>query len=277
MLVCGGPGYVPPGTESCDHLDNDCDGQTDDGATLSAQCNRTFSPTSGCGLSTCPAYLCLPRTTADYCSGTLASGTNGGEAPRAAYAEWSGDFGRANYFRARVHLRDTSSDGLEPDGWVTFVLLPGREIGADGSVRLQPGGLPLLAASERGVALSLSGAGYAATLWRYRGTYWDIVDTVGMPAACSPVSTTEYGYTFEIINDGTHFIARVSRNGCGTVSIDMTPTGLWDDLYGSGPTAPRYNLGVIGDNDDNLAISVYEMYMERRVHLGDRNDCDGCM
>lgn len=276
--TCGGSGYVAPGTEVCDHLDNDCDGSTDDGVYAGA-CTRTFPPTGG-GLGS-PLYYCLPS--ASSCSGTLASGTSGGEVVRGAFTSWRGDLGRANLFRARVNLRDSAADGIAPNGWVTFWLTTDRVLGSDA---MGPGGfgaahgIPIApASSARSILISLSAGASAPLVMVWNGGGWITLGSGAevLPASCRTIPTTATGYTFEISNEGPRFIARLTRDGCGSATVDVTPTGVWDSLYGSGPTHPTYYLGVVGDNDDDFAISVTDMYVDRRVRtLSDRNNCNGC-
>ncbi|HEY8426878.1 MAG TPA: putative metal-binding motif-containing protein, partial [Sandaracinaceae bacterium] len=194
MPVCGGAGYVGPTTEACNHLDEDCDGQIDDGVHAAA-CTRTFPPRGG-GLLNPPQYYCLPSGT--MCDGHLASGASGGQPVAAAFTTWRGDLGRASLFRARVSLRDTSSDGTTPDGWVTFWLTTSRALGSDAA---GPGdfgighGIPLAPGStDRGLIVTLCAQSTGTFAYAWTGSSWRELGATLPAASCLviPTSTTEY-------------------------------------------------------------------------------------
>jgi hypothetical protein len=265
-LVCAGPGYVAPAAEVCDHLNNDCDTQTDELVNIPTECSRTFTAFDCSGSGTCSQ---------------LSSRTSGDQAPRAAFAQgWAGDLGRASYFRGQFRLSDTvATDEYLPEGVVALVISPnggvGPESGSCSGICLTDG-LPLLGAGQEAIAVMLI---HGRALYLMRGTSagWTSVGVQdGLPSSCWNIPGTGADYRLELTNLAGSFTATATRDGCGSATVTWSSTAAWSALYGAGPTYPRYRVGLVGDADFQMFIERTGLFVNRRIRSGDRNNCIGC-
>lgn len=298
-------GGVVAEAESCNHLDDDCDGSRDDGVGLSAACSRTFTggttwerrpPVGPFGT---PNDLSMPS----YCT---ASACGGDEPPAAVYVtSWPLDWGRANVFRGRFQVSDrTPSNTTAPEGVYTLVVSPNTTLGsATGSCSLYGctrDGLPPLTGSQRAAAVQAhmyqptSGSPSPGMLtiltgdaagWTVRGAVL-LASDCSLPMGCSTAGCAARDYTVELVQETSSLTARISGTGCTarSVTYDAASTlggadadGIWRAMYGETASYPTYYVGAVGKANREMYLQVSELYVERRSRSGDRNNCVGCM
>ncbi|MCC6873775.1 MAG: putative metal-binding motif-containing protein [Sandaracinaceae bacterium] len=272
--TCSG---TPPTVETCNHLDDSCDGMTDEGVGI-APCSTTFSTFDCFGATAC----------AD-----LSARVAGNQSPRAAYGRgFLGDFGRSNRFTATVRLTDTTANANSAAGNVALVVSPNPGVGAE-STGCTPGdlfcglgdGLPDLNPGESGVAALLA-SGQLLILLARRSGRWEMLSPSAVAAVastwasepCLTIPTAGADYTLELSNNGGSFTASVSRPGCGTaVTVTATDNSLWDSLYGFSQPFPRYRVGLNVDADGELYAQRISLGVQRRTAGSDRNNCVACL
>jgi hypothetical protein len=274
-LVCGGPGHVAAGIETCNHLDDDCESATDDGVTAAA-CTHAVTPTT----RTClPASTCTSLVFGAPAANSPPSDPSGNP-PAAMYSNWSGDIGRSNLFRARVYVgRFTASGGL---GWVSLALTPQRTLETSDNILLP--GAPILSGAEHGLlaAALFTHSRASITLYSMTGMLRIIGPTQGSSACAAPSGTAVEDYTIEIEIEDPIITARLTNPAGCSVSTSVTlphSSGLdfGRDLYGDTGSYRRYYVGAIGDDEDgNLRIQQPRLEVLRRVSGTNRNNCIGC-
>lgn len=266
MLVCGGPGYVPPGSETCNHVDDDCDNLVDDGV-AAATCMRT----AGAGLNDFDCY--------EYGSGgcgtsrNLGAGTSDGNTPpRVLIARgFRGDFGARAYYRATFTARERQVGTAEGN----FSLFLSPTAGVSGEFFPTLDGVPYPPAGQYAVAVNLLERAVQIAVFDSRGPR-PIGMGATLPSACA-VNATSATFTIEVTLDNGSVSATVTRDMCGSVTVTGNLPNYLVDWYGEESNFPRYYLGVAGDNDDSLLIQLNSLYMERRSTAGQRNNCIGCL
>ncbi|MBZ0116267.1 MAG: hypothetical protein K8H88_04715, partial [Sandaracinaceae bacterium] len=272
MLSCSG---IEPTTETCNHLDDDCDGTNDDGV-AAASCTRTVSA------SMAGNFDCFGRS----CSTPLQLGGTSSTAntsPAAAFVRsWSGDLGYGSTFTARLTVRPIVNDSAVL-GSVSLVLTPTPGAGPETASLAE--GVPRVSGAAPGLFLTVyQGAvllGYSLSGLPPDGAEATIVDAL----ACGGWSrTATQTLTLSVQNLGPRFIATVSRTGCTTLTreytfpLERTPAlpGYRSDFYGVTSSFPRYSVGVAVDNDANLGVTLEEVSI-RRTNFGALSDADNCV
>ena len=281
-LVCGGPGYVGPGSETCNHLDDDCDGTTDDGVALPT-CGASVTPgRDGFGTPNIDCYPsasgCQFATTNSVQLGSMSSSSSSGSAPRAAYARWHVDAGRRTTATGEFILEDNdTTDGVLPRGWVSVALTPVQSVGGDPSVT-QPGGIPGLSGGGRASLVATIWNGVALRLYRQDATGLVLLahqslascGDVFFPSDARPTSFFE----LSLSTDGTTITGRVTTFGCAE-AVTATWTGFWTEMYQESPTYDRYYTAAFGDNDDSLDIRLGRLSVSK-VNSGLGRDHCAC-
>lgn len=275
-LVCGGPGYVAPVAETCDHRDNDCDGLRDDGVsrpTCTAVGDATGEFTCRSSMAACPFAL------------------NMGEHPTARYlgdtSVPSVDWGRRMTIRADFSVADSRRGGA-PAGHLGLLVTPTGALtpraGADPSTVL-----PTVAAGQRGLAVFIAlGLGYRPEIWELTPT-GIIPRAMGgiLPTGCLLEDASASGngpsrqFRVTMATTGGTITATVAGlDGCGSGTVSYTIPDWHSGFYGDSEVAPypRYHVGAIGWDRQSTDSFVAELRNFTVTRTADSSDghCVAC-
>ena len=277
-LSCGGPGYQPSASETCNHLDDDCDGSRDDFVGLAA-CTRTDDVRCN-GVNQLQGFDCAPSSCSGSCAGGAhislgGTGTASTGARSAFVPGWNPDLGSHNRYTATLDIRNTNGSSL-PTGWATLLVTPRPGVGTAGGF-LRPTGMVDLQAGEYGLMLAI-GNGNLVALYVQTDTGVVEIDSDAMPGGCN-VGSGLAEWTMQIRTQGTTIQATVSHVGCGNAFLSGTYNPYFTNLYGERSPYPTYSVGVVVDNGGGLDARLLGITTQRERSGGvggARQNCVGC-
>ena len=251
-LSCGGP-HVGPQSEVCDHVDQDCDGELDNGVGAAA-CSTTFSDRMlSCRSGGGDAMVCPDG---------ISEGPSD-QPPVVASVGWRGDLGNGARFDADIAVKSFQAVS---SGGIILLLAPSASLGADTNTF---GGL---ADGGPGLALHIGARLDQVTLLTNSGGGW-VVHLTEDAARLRTALTLRLSIYFDAID-----ILGEVQDDSGDPPLRWRFGGgssLRDTLYGLSSSYPTYAPSIIVDNDGGLTVSEASVTVVRSATTS-RPSCIGC-
>jgi len=275
-LVCSG---IAPTTETCDHRDQDCDGQLDDGVGVST---CTFSQTAIVASPALPdqftcswAAFCTRDSAGKIDGFTTTSPTS--TAPRGATLRVSGglpDWGERFLARGAFDLNSQLAGSLGTGVAGVFI----SPTYTPGSALATTQGLPTLALGQHGYAALFNVLFGRVELWEMTSTGpFRRATGSGLVAACDINSTTPRRITITLSSVGESITATATGTGCTTSTATYTDADWQSVVYGDSELLayPRYQVGAHVWNSLYLT-AVLQSFTATRTSTAARGNCVGC-
>jgi hypothetical protein len=276
-LQCGGPGYMGPLTETCNHLDDDCDGDLDDGVGV-ASCSTArdvSGPVFPKGAMWCFPTLPAGRACMPYWTALEGYDLTLGPEPAVAYLGVGltdrMDWGEQQTVTAVFRARRTAAG---PRGSFGVLVSPIREAGGDARR-----GLPVPAAGDRGMALLVEfvpAGAPALTLVQFTPTATADLSSRGLFPSCA-LSDTDTDYTLALTNMGPSFTATLtSTAGCSETLSAYVHSAWQSQIYVVDPAFTLYDVGAVADDDGSLRAVLRSLTIDRPNTGATRAHCVAC-
>ncbi|MEQ8455716.1 MAG: putative metal-binding motif-containing protein [Sandaracinaceae bacterium] len=282
-LMCGGPGYTPPRTETCNHLDDDCDGSNDDGVAV-ASCTSQVLPRRGAGgFGGSDNMTCFPSACEWFTSEEVQLGSStstGGTAPRTAFTQWAAlDAGRRTTLSAEFFVEDNNTDAAAPEGWIGVMMTRSQGSSSNEGGLSRPPAVPDLAPAERALIATLLN-GVVVQVWLQTGTSFNLLAAQTLPCNAFPGGGGRDSITVTLATDGPSITATATSlggfgSGCSATATATLST-FWADVYGAGPSYPTYRMGALGDNDRGLDATLRRVNLNRPNSGLGSDHCSSC-
>ncbi len=275
-LLCGGVGYRASAPEACNHLDDDCDGVTDNGVVV-GDCMRDYPPAAGTPVAA-PQYTCYGASGTSSCRGVLTPATTGADQFGAAYASWNGDWTRLGHFRSLIEASKSGSGSFN----MGIVITPVRGAGGPSAGFVATSGLPVLPVGTPAVAVMLfgtTGTFTSVNVLEHRGSGWEIIMWSPRSAAGWPLpapATAPQTYDFHVWGFAGNPRARVQVGG-SFVEFDFPLPNWFDDFYREASDYPRFWVGAAAySSDGGLSSRMTNVEIRRVTSVVNANGCADC-